>query len=142
MNQIRNGSGRALAAASLIFLAAAPARAQEPGVLWETTAQAEIPGMPMQMPAYKATYCAKETWTRPPATSKESSQNCRTTSFNRTGDKITWTMACDNPPMTGEGEITFNGTDAYSGFVRMNAEQMNMQINMTGKKIGACDNPE
>ena len=94
------------------------------------------------MPAYTAKYCSKEEWTQPPQTSQDSSQNCHHTSFEQTPSKITWTMTCDNPPMTGNGEITFNGTDSYSGFVNMQAEQMNMTINLTGKKIGTCDNPE
>ena len=137
-------SCRWLAAATFAVVAVAPARAQEPaaGVLWETTAQAEIPGMPMKLPAYTAKYCSKEEWTKPPDTSKDASQNCRHTSFEHTPEKVTWTMTCDNPPMTGNGEINFNGTDAYTGFVKMNAEQMSMQVNLTGKKIGTCENPE
>lgn len=135
-------SFRTLAAASLVAFAAAPAGAQEQGILWETTAQAEIVGMPVKMPAYTAKSCSKETWTKPPETSGDSSQNCRTTSFDQTPGKITWTMVCDSPPMTGDGEITFNGTDAYSGFVNMNSEQMTMRVNMSGRKIGTCDNPE
>jgi hypothetical protein len=137
-------SRRWLAAFALAVFAASPVLAQEPaaGVLWETTAQAEIPGMPMKLPAYTAKYCSKEEWTKPPDTSKDASQNCRHTSFEQTPAKVTWTMTCDNPPMTGNGEINFNGTDAYTGFVKMDAEQMSMQINLTGKKIGTCDDPE
>ena len=141
---LRSHSARWLASVSIAVVAALPAQAQEPatGVLWETTAQAEIPGMPMKMPAYAAKYCAKEEWTKPPDTSKDASQNCRHTSFEQTPAKITWTMTCDNPPMTGNGEVNFNGTDAYTGFVKMDAEQMSLQINLTGKKIGTCENPE
>ncbi len=137
-------ASRWLAATSFAIVAASPARAQEPatGVLWETTAQAEIPGMPMKLPAYTAKYCSKEEWTKPPDTSKDGSDNCRHTSFEQTPTKVTWTMTCDNPPMTGNGEINFDGTDAYTGFVKLDAEQMSMQINLTGKKIGTCDNPE
>jgi hypothetical protein len=135
---------RACAFASASLLGFTPALAQEPaaGVLWETTAQAEIPGVPMKMPAYTAKYCSKEQWTKPPDTSKDASQDCRHTSFEQTPAKVTWTMTCDNPPMTGNGEIRFEGTDAYSGVVTMDAEQMSMRINLTGKKIGTCDNPE
>jgi hypothetical protein len=142
MNKLRQRVCSAIASASLLGLA--PALAQEPaaGVLWETTAQAEIPGVPMKMPAYTGKYCSKEQWTKPPETSKDASQNCRQTSFEQTPAKVTWTMTCDNPPMTGNGEIHFEGTDAYSGFVTMDAEQMSMRINLTGKKIGTCDNPE
>jgi hypothetical protein len=51
-------------------------------------------------------------------------------------------MACDNPPMTGDGEINFTGTDAYTGMFTMHAPQFDMKINLTGKKIGTCDNPK
>lgn len=137
-------ASRRLATVSFALVAALPALGQEPekGVLWETTAQAEIPGMPMKLPAYTAKYCSKEEWTKPPDTSKDASQNCRHTSFEQTPAKVTWTMTCDNPPMTGNGEINFDGTDAYTGFVNLDAEQVTMQINLTGKKIGTCDDPE
>jgi hypothetical protein len=143
MNLLPHAS-RWLAAVSFAVVSALPARAQEPetGVLWETTAVAEIPGVPMKLPAYTAKYCSKEEWTKPPDTSKDASKNCRHTSLEQTPAKITWTMTCDNPPMTGNGEINFDGTDAYTGFVKLDAEQMSMQINLTGKKIGTCDNPE
>jgi hypothetical protein len=143
MNLLPHAS-RWLAAVSFAVVSALPARAQEPetGVLWETTAVAEIPGVPMNLPAYTAKYCSKEEWTKPPDTSKDASKNCRHTSLEQTPAKITWTMTCDNPPMTGNGEINFDGTDAYTGFVKLDAEQMSMQINLTGKKIGTCDNPE
>jgi hypothetical protein len=139
MSRIRSAGACAVVVSALMTVAAA---AQETGVLWETTAQAEIPGMPMKMPAYTAKYCAKEEWTKPPETAQDSSQNCRHTSFEQTPTQVKWTMTCDNPPMTGNGEITFNGSDAYSGFVKLDAEQMSMQINLAGKKIGTCDNPE
>ena len=52
-------------------------------------------------------------------------------------------MVCDNPPMTGEGEINFSGTDdVNTGVFTMHAPQFDMQINLTGKKIGTCDKPE
>jgi len=142
MTQPSQVSLRAFAAATFLALAAAPAAAQEKGILWETTAQAEIVGMPMKMPAYTAKSCSKETWSKPPETSGDSNQNCRTTSFDQTPEKVTWAMVCDSPPMTGDGEINFNGTDAYAGVVNMKSEQMAMRVTLTGRKIGTCDNPE
>ena len=144
MNTQWQWCGRALAAACLSVLASATAGAQDAaqGELWETTAQASVPGMPVNMPAYKAKVCQKKEWSKPPATGNDANQNCKSTGFTQTATKITWTMACDNPPMTGEGEINFNGTDSYTGVFTMHSEQFNMQMNMTGKKIGTCDNPE
>lgn len=131
-------------AAAFTVLAFGMAVAQEPekGVLWETTAQAEIPGLPARMPAYTTQSCSKEQWTQPPETSQDSSKNCRHTSFNQTPTKATWTMECDNPPMTGEGEITFDGRDAFSGFVTMHSDQMNMKIHLSGRKLGTCNDPQ
>jgi hypothetical protein len=132
----------ALAAACASVLAAAPVIADEQGDLWETTAQASVPGMPVNMPPYKAKVCKKKDWTIPPQTTQDPNQNCKPTDFNHTGNTITWKMSCDNPPMTGEGELTFNGTDTYEGQFTMHAQQFNMQMHLTGKKIGTCDNPE
>lgn len=112
------------------------------GELWDTTAQPSIPGMPVKMPAYKTKICQKKEWSKPPATSKDESRNCKATGFTQTPTKVTWTMACDNPPMTGEGELTFNGTDAYVGVFNMHSDQFDMKIDLTGKKIGTCDDPE
>ncbi|MGH8252091.1 MAG: DUF3617 domain-containing protein [Steroidobacteraceae bacterium] len=133
--------GRLAAAASLLCLVIAPAQAQEKGELWETTSQAQIKGSPMQMPAIFGQHCAKKDWTQAPA-SGDPSQHCKNTDFNRSGDKATWSVVCDNPPMTGQGELTFNGPDAYAGVLRFQTDQMNMEVNMTGKKIGTCDNPQ
>ena len=135
-------SGRLGAACTLLLVASAPARAQEQGILWETTAQTSIAGMPMQMPVVTDKSCTKQEWSQAPATNVDPTQNCKNTSYNRTGDKVTWTVACENPPMTGEGELTFSGTDSYTGVITMQASGMNMQVNLTGKKIGTCDNPQ
>ena len=49
---ITASTGRLVAAASLVVLLHSPARAADPpGVLWETTSQMAMAGMPMQMPA-------------------------------------------------------------------------------------------
>jgi hypothetical protein len=143
MNMNRISTRRALVAACISILATRAAVADEAvqGELWETTAQASVPGMPVNMPAYKGKLCQKKEWTKPPETSNDPNQNCKSTNFNQAGTKISWTMACDNPPMTGEGEINFTGTDAYTGMFTMHAPQFDMQINLTGKKIGTCDNP-
>ena len=43
--------------------------------------------------------------------------------------------------MSGEGEITFDGEDSYTGKILFNAGGMTMTVNLTGTKIGECDNP-
>jgi len=44
-------------------------------------------------------------------------------------------------PMTGTGEIAFEGPDAYTGVIKATAEGMTMTIKLSGKKIGTCDKP-
>ena len=43
--------------------------------------------------------------------------------------------------MSGVGEMTFEGSDAYSGTIKFEAEGMSMTTKLTGKKVGTCDNP-
>lgn len=139
---INSFSGRLAAAASLVLLALVPALAADepPGILWETTSQTVMEGMPMQMPARTMKICAPKVWTRPPA---GGDQSCKTSNFKVVGSKASWTVECTGEmAMSGVGEMTFNGTDSYSGFVRLRAEMMSMTVNLSGKKIGVCDNPQ
>jgi hypothetical protein len=134
--------GRLVAATSLVYLAIAPIRAAEepPGLLWETTSQMVMDGMPMKMPAQKLKICAAREWTRPPDGGDPS---CVTSNFKKDGAKATWTVQCTGEmKMTGVGEMTFEGTDSYNGSVKFTAEGgMNMTVNLSGQKIGTCDKP-
>jgi hypothetical protein len=60
---------RLAAASALVFLLVlSPALAADPpGVLWETTSQVAMEGMPTQMPAQTSRVCTAKTWTKPPA---------------------------------------------------------------------------
>jgi hypothetical protein len=133
--------GRIAAAASLGLFLLAPARAAEqPGVLWETTSQTVMEGMPMRMPPQTQKMCAAKEWTRPPAGGDPS---CTSSNFKKVGPKATWTVKCTGRmEMTGAGEITFDGTDSYTGTVRFTADQMKMTVNLTGRKLGGCDDPQ
>ncbi len=132
---------RLAAVASLGLLAFAPiSLADEPaGVLWETTSQMAMQGMPMAMPAQKLKLCTPRVWTAPPP---GGDRTCVNSNFNRVGNRATWTMVCSGEmPMTGTGEMTFQGTDAYTGVITATAEGMTMTINLSGRKIGTCDKP-
>jgi hypothetical protein len=134
-------TGRLAAAASLVLLALTPARAADepPGILWETTSQMVMEGMPMAMPARKLKICAAKEWTRPPPGGDD---NCTNSNFQRTDSKVTWTVQCTGEmEMTGVGEMTFEGSDAYSGTIKFEAEGMSMTTKLSGKKIGTCDKP-
>lgn len=127
--------------ASLLLLALAPARAaDEPGILWETTSQTVMTGMPMQIPAQTTRSCSKPVWSQPPPSADK---DCITTDFKVVGNKATWAVQCTGEmEMTGTGEMTFNGTDSYTGIIKFSTMGMNMTVKLSGRKIGTCSNPE
>jgi hypothetical protein len=45
-------------------------------------------------------------------------------------------------PMQGKGEMTFAGSDSYTGAIQATTQGMNMTIKLSGKKVGTCDNPQ
>ncbi|MEX2150208.1 MAG: DUF3617 family protein [Steroidobacteraceae bacterium] len=137
---IASWPSRASATASLLLLAFAPAQAADPpGILWETTSQMVMEGMPMTMPPQTMQSCAAQEWTKPPPSNDP---GCVTSDYRKVGNKVTWTMQCTGQmPMTGSGEITFSSPDAYTGTIKAAAQGMNMTIKLTGRKIGSCDNP-
>ena len=138
---ITASTARLAAAASLVLLPIAPARAADPpGVLWETTSQVAMPGMPMQMPSQMQKVCSAKTWTKPPPGGDKS---CVASDYKMVGNKATWKMQCSGQmPMQGTGEMTFEGPDRYSGAIRATSQGTDMTIKLAGKKIGTCDNPQ
>lgn len=132
--------GRRLAATVAVLLVYGAARADEPtGVLWETTSQMVMEGMPMAMPPNTVKVCTAPQWTQPPPGGDKS---CTHSDFQRVGNKATWKMQCGGDmPMTGSGELTFDGTDSYTGQIKATAQGMPMTIKLSGKKIGTCDEP-
>ena len=130
------------AAASLVFsLMSSSARAADaPGVLWESTSQMAMAGMPSQMPAQTTKVCTAKKWAKPPPGGDKS---CVASDYKMVGNKATWTMQCSGQmPMQGTGEINFEGSDAYTGAIKATAQGMNMTIKLSGKKVGTCDNPQ
>ena len=43
--------------------------------------------------------------------------------------------------MSGHGEITFTSADSYTGVISFTAEGTSVTVNLSGTKIGDCDNP-
>ena len=94
----------------------------------------------MEMPVQTAKFCAAKEWTKPPA-GDNPRQKCKRSDYTISGGKTTWTESCESPPMTGKGEITRQGNDAYTGTIQYSSGQGNMTIKLSGHKIGECDNP-
>jgi hypothetical protein len=133
--------GRLLAATAAAVFLLVSARAEDPpGVLWETTSQMVMEGMPMTMPPSTVKVCTAREWTKPPPGGDSS---CVNTNFRRVGNKASWTTQCSGQmPMSGTGEISFEGEDSYTGVIKATAEGVNMTINLSGRKVGTCDNPQ
>ena len=134
-------SRRTLAALALLLslplvrAADAPAK----GDLWEVTTKMSMPGM--EMPGMTTKYCSAKVWTKPPAADNPN-QKCTRTEYTATANKVSWTENCTGPTMTGKGEITRQGEDAYTGTITYSGAQGGMVIMLNGRKTGSCDNPQ
>ena len=124
-----------LLGANSILAADAPA-----GDLWQVTSKMSMEGMPMEMPARVSQVCAAKVWTQPPGGNDQ--QKCTRTDFHMADGTATWTERCENPPMTGHGTVTRQGTDDYTGSLKFESPQGNMTINLVGHRTGDCDKPQ
>ncbi len=132
---------RIAAAGSLLLLILVPVRADEPpGIEWNMKSQMVMANSPFSPPPTNLKICTPRVWTAPPPGGDPS---CVTSNFQRIPpNKVTWTMQCSGDrPMTGTGEITFESEDSYTGAISATAEGMTMTINLSGTKVGTCDNP-
>ncbi len=129
------------AAAGFFFVTMTPALADAPaGFLWQTTSQMVMEGMPFSPPPTTLKICAAAQWTGPPP---GGDRTCVSSDYQRVGNKATWTMQCSGDmPMTGTGEMNFEGTDAYTGQITAVADDMTILIKLSGKKLGTCNNPQ
>jgi len=137
---LKSWSGRLLAASSVLLIAYAPARADAPGVLWQSTSQVIMQGMPFSPRPNTVKFCAAQNSSQPPPSPP--GQTCTTSNTHRDGNKVTWDTQCTGEmDMTGHGEITYDGTDKYDGEINMTAEGVTMTIKLSGVKLGECDHP-
>lgn len=125
------------AATALFFMASAAAQSREPGDLWEVTTEMQAQGM--AIPATTSQACQPRNWTEPPG-SGDMDKNCKVLDFKTAGNSTSWKIRCEGSnPMTGSGEITRQGKDAYSGVMRMTGKEGEMTMKMRGRRIGDCD---
>jgi hypothetical protein len=137
---MRYHSVRLLAAALLSILAAAAVADERPGNLWQTTSQMVMPGAPFSPPPSTMQLCTAREWTQPPP--PPAGQSCTVSNFQRTETTVSWDTQCTGEmEMSGHGEITFTSADSYAGTIEFAAQGMNVTVNLTGTKIGECDNP-
>jgi hypothetical protein len=128
---------------TILRTAAATAEpAANSGDLWDTSSKISMEGMPMELPAQKATVCASKDWSEPPGGADQQRQ-CTNSDFKVDGSKVTWNVKCAGPPpMTGNGEITRAGRDAYSGAIKFTSSEVNMTVKLDGRRLGDCELPK
>jgi hypothetical protein len=108
------------------------------GDQWQVSSTMSMEGMPSGMPARVSNVCMPKTWTQPPGTANN---RCTRSDFHLDGATAKWTEKCDNPQMTGHGEITRQG-DAFTGAIKFESPQGNMTIDLSGHRTGDCDAPQ
>jgi hypothetical protein len=137
---ITSWSGRLLVAFSVVLVTFPPAHADAPGVLWQSTSQMVMQGMPFSPPPNTMKICAAKNSNQPPP--PPPGQNCTVSNVKRDGDTVTWDSQCTGEMnMSGQGKMTYTGTDAYTGEIKYTADGVNMTVKLSGKKIGECDKP-
>lgn len=120
-----------------IGLLAGPALADDK---WEVTTSFEMAGMPFQMPSTTQTVCV------PPGNDQKlvpADKNCKVTSFSTSGSTSRFHMECSAPQkMSGDGEITRMGHDAYKGKFaargNVDGSAVDMKMAYAGRRLGTC----
>ena len=98
--------------------------------------------MPKGMPPQKVSVCSPKQWTEPPDGADER-RRCTNFDFKMDGPKATWKVSCAGPPaMTGDGEITRDGDDAFAGAIRFASSEAAMTVKLQGRRIGDCEKPQ
>jgi hypothetical protein len=125
-----------LALAALVTTAHAdPPAAGGEGELWEVTSQMSMQGFAMPAQTHRA--CTPKESQEPAGASAQ--PGCTTKDVKVAGNKTSWRVECAGPPaMSGSGEITRNGADAYSGTIRFSSAEGEMTTKLTGRRVGAC----
>jgi hypothetical protein len=143
MSSLRSVRGVVLAALGVLLLeigpGASPGVAGETGELWESTVEMTMSGnQAFALPAQTSRSCRPRgnAWSEPPAPEKS---DCQMSDVARSGNTMTWSMRCTEPPVTGNGKITFEGADRYSGEIAATMPQGSMTMKLSGKRVGDCD---
>lgn len=109
---------------------------------WEVTTAMEVTGMPFQMPANTQTVCV------PPGEQNNqkmipADKNCKVSNFSTSGSTSRFHIDCSAPQkMSGDGEITRLGKDAYKGTLKakgdFDGQAAEVRISYAGRKLGSC----
>jgi hypothetical protein len=130
------------AVAACAALLATPAPAQQTGELWEMTSQMSMQGMPAGMiPAQTQQVCQGQNFDRTPG--EEDRSKCTISNMRQSPTRIQYDVRCEgNPPVTGSADYQFEANRTrMKGTMRMVTRDGEMVMQMTGRKVGAC-NPQ
>jgi hypothetical protein len=72
-----------------------------------------------------------------PKASKDN--KCKVSDYKIEGNKVTWTVKCEDKDATsGTGEITYSD-DAYDGVMKTTTGGQEITTKMKGKRLGDCE---
>ena len=108
------------------------------GETWEHTIQ--VTAMGMSMPARTVTSCQAKGAER--AAPQMPDESCTVIEAQLAGSRMTFKVTCTQPePMTGTGEMTWNGQNSYSGTMTMTSPDGTMAMKTAGRRLGAACDP-
>jgi hypothetical protein len=108
---------------------------------WEVKMEMQMVGM--TMPPQTLTQCVtKEEAADPqkamPQTGRGANpSDCKISDYKVDGNKVTWSMTCEQSQMSGAGEFVYTG-ETYAGTMKMSARGQDMTMKYTGKRLGDC----
>jgi hypothetical protein len=136
---------RVLVPLILLVAGGGQALASEPGNLMKmtTTTRMQMPGMSMPPMSHTATVC---TSARQPDPTRmmQGQKDCKVTDFKRTGNVITYRMACTGAvTMNGEGRFEMLADGGLRGSVHVagssGGQEMVTDTTFEGQRLGPCD---
>ena len=106
--------------------------------LWEISASVEMPGMPFKIPPTVVQQCVTKQDAAQAGVPPQGG-DCTVSDVRRTGSKVSWKVTCTGQSAgKGEGEVTFSGPNAYSGWMKMETGGMKMSTAYKAKRVGDC----
>lgn len=120
------------ATAALLLFSLAGASAAEPRERWQITTTLSMQGMALP-PSVLSVCQDPKARDQPPVPD----ENCQVQDIQRSGNTLRWRMVCEEG--SGDGEITFQGRDAYSGTMNMtSSDGQRISGRINGKRVGSC----
>ena len=108
---------------------------------WQVTMKMNMPGMG-EMPPMTQTQCVTPAMVKDPQGSVPKGpdgSDCKMSDYKFTASTATYKLTCTKPTaMTMLGEMKYNGTDAYTGTMTMDASGQKMTMSFDAKRLGEC----